>query len=395
MCPSFMATGEELHSTRGRAHLLWELMQNEVLPDQWANEHVRESLDLCLSCKACKSECPVSVDMATYKAEFLAHHYEHASRPLFHYAFGRIDVLARLAAFAPRLVNTINNAPILRTLIKKILHIHPNRNLPRFAKPFTPDRRLAHDARRYRDRRAPLAREAPEVFLWSDTFNNYFHPSTMRAAHQVLTTAGFRVTLPTEHLCCGRPLYDFGMLDTAKDYLLKVLNALTPQLQARTPIVVLEPSCASVFRDELTNLLPNDPRAWKLREQTYLLSEFLIKFAPNYKPPQLNEKILVHGHCHHRATMGMHDEIALLRLTGADVQLLDSGCCGMAGPFGFEEDKYEVSQTLANRVLLPAIRNNPQATILTNGFSCAEQITQNTHTHPKHLAELLAQSQKS
>ena len=184
------------------------------------------------------------------------------------------------------------------------------------------------------------------------------------------------------------------MLDTAKDYLLKVLNALTPQLQARTPIVVLEPSCASVFRDELTNLLPNDPRAWKLREQTYLLSEFLIKFAPNYKPPQLNEKILVHGHCHHRATMGMHDEIALLRLTGADVQLLDSGCCGMAGPFGFEEDKYEVSQTLANRVLLPAIRNNPQATILTNGFSCAEQITQNTHTHPKHLAELLAQSQR-
>jgi FAD/FMN-containing dehydrogenase/Fe-S oxidoreductase len=412
MCPSFMATGEELHSTRGRAHLLWELMQNEILPDQWANEQVRESLDLCLSCKACKSECPVSVDMATYKAEFLAHHYEHTSRPLFHYAFARIDVFARLAAFAPRLVNTINNAPILSTLIKKILHIHPNRNLPRFAKPFTPDRRIATDPRRRNDRRAKPTPAAPpppnattplqnpgsqirEVFLWSDTFNNYFHPSTMRAAHQVLTTAGFRVILPTQHLCCGRPLYDFGMLDTAKDYLLKTLNALAPQLKAGTPIVVLEPSCASVFRDELTNLLPHDPRARKLRNQTYLLSEFLIKFAPNYKPPQLNEKILVHGHCHHRATMGMHDEMALLRLTGADVQLLDSGCCGMAGPFGFEEDKYEVSQTLANRVLLPAIRNNPQATILTNGFSCAEQITQNTTTHPKHLAELLAQSPKT
>jgi FAD/FMN-containing dehydrogenase/Fe-S oxidoreductase len=394
MCPSFMATGEELHSTRGRAHLLWELMQNEVLPDRWANEQVRESLDLCLSCKACKSECPVSVDMATYKAEFLAHHYEHASRPLFHHAFARIDVFARLAAFAPTFVNTINNAPVLRTLIKKVLHIHPNRTLPRFAKPFIPDRRLARDAQRYRDRRAQVSREAPEVFLWADTFNNYFHPATMRAAHQVLTTAGFRVTLPTQHLCCGRPLYDFGMLETAKDYLLKTLNALTPQLKNNTPIVVLEPSCASVFRDELTNLLPHDPRARKLRNQTYLLSEFLIKFAPTYKPPQLNEKILVHGHCHHRATMGMHDEIALLRLTGADVQLLDSGCCGMAGPFGFEEDKYEVSQTLANRVLLPAIRNNPQATILTNGFSCAEQITQNTTTQPKHLAELLAQSEK-
>ncbi|MEI9980870.1 MAG: FAD-binding and (Fe-S)-binding domain-containing protein [Edaphobacter sp.] len=394
MCPSFMATGEELHSTRGRAHLLWELMQNEVLPDKWANEQVRESLDLCLSCKACKSECPVSVDMATYKAEFLAHHYEHASRPLFHHAFGRIDQFARLASFAPRLVNTMNNAPILRTLIKKILHIHPNRNFPRFAKPFAPDRRLAREAHRYRDRRAPVSREAPEVFLWADTFNNYFHPATMRAAHQVLTAAGFRVTLPTEHLCCGRPLYDFGMLSTAKDYLVKTLNALTPQLKNAVPIVVLEPSCASVFRDELTNLLPHDPRARKLRSQTYLLSEFLIKFAPSYKPPQLNEKILVHGHCHHRATMGMTDELALLRLTGADVQLLDSGCCGMAGPFGFEENKYEVSQTLANRVLLPAIRNNPQATILTNGFSCAEQITQNTATKPKHLAELLAQPQK-
>ena len=394
MCPSFMATGEELHSTRGRAHLLWELMQNEVLPDKWANEQVRESLDLCLSCKACKSECPVSVDMATYKAEFLAHHYEHASRPLFHYAFARIDVFARIAAFAPHTVNAINNAPIFRTIIKKLLHIHPNRTFPRFAKPFTPDRRLARDAHRYRDRRAQVSREAPEVFLWSDTFNNYFHPSTMRAAHQVLTTAGFRVTLPTEHLCCGRPLYDFGMLDTAKDYLLKTLNALTPQLKNNTPVVVLEPSCASVFRDELTNLLPHDPRARKLRNQTYLLSEFLIKFAPNYRPPQLNEKILVHGHCHHRATVGMTDEMALLHLTGADIQLLDSGCCGMAGPFGFEKDKYEVSQTLANRVLLPAIRNNPQATILTNGFSCAEQITQNTTTHPKHLAELLAQPPK-
>ena len=161
MCPSFMATGEELHSTRGRAHLLWELMQNEVLPNKWANEQVRESLDLCLSCKACKSECPVSVDMATYKAEFLAHHYEHASRPLFHYAFGRIDQFARLAAFAPHTVNAINHAPILGAIIKKILHIHPKRTFPRFAKPFTPDRRIARDAHRYRDRRAPLAREAP------------------------------------------------------------------------------------------------------------------------------------------------------------------------------------------------------------------------------------------
>jgi FAD/FMN-containing dehydrogenase/Fe-S oxidoreductase len=392
MCPSFMATGEELHSTRGRAHLLWELMQGEVLPDQWKNKQVKESLDLCLACKACKSECPVSVDMATYKAEFLAHHYEGESRPLSHYAFGRIDAFARLASYAPHLVNAINNAPVLRTIIKKILHIHPNRTFPRFSKPFTPDRRLARDPRRRNDRRNPLPQEASEVFLWADTFNNYFHPAAMRAAHQVLTSAGFRVTLPTQHLCCGRPLYDFGMLDTAKDYLLKILNALTPQLQAGTPIVVLEPSCASVFRDELTNLLPHDPRAQKLRDQTFLLSEFLVKHAPHYRPPQLAEKILVHGHCHHRATMGMQDELALLRLTGADVELLDSGCCGMAGPFGFEKDKYDLSQKLGERVLLPAARNKAANTILlTDGFSCAEQITQNTSVKPMHLAEVLAQ----
>jgi FAD/FMN-containing dehydrogenase/Fe-S oxidoreductase len=397
MCPSFMATGEELHSTRGRAHLLWELMQGEVLPDQWKNKQVKESLDLCLACKACKSECPVSVDMATYKSEFLAHHYEGESRPLSHYAFGRIDVFARLASYAPRLVNTINHTPLISSIMKKLLHIHPKRTFPRFSKPFTPDRRLARDPQRRRDRRIPLPAEAPEVFLWADTFNNYFHPSAMRAAHKVLTSAGFRVTLPAQHLCCGRPLYDFGMLDTAKDYLLKTLNALTAQLQAGTPIVVLEPSCASVFRDELTNLLPHDPRAQKLRDQTFLLSEFLVKRAPHYKPPQLPkefaEKILVHGHCHHRATMGMHDEIALLRLTGADVELLDSGCCGMAGPFGFEKDKYTVSQTLANRVLLPAVRNKAANTILvTDGFSCAEQVTQNTKAKPMHLAEVLAQT---
>jgi FAD/FMN-containing dehydrogenase/Fe-S oxidoreductase len=394
MCPSFMATGEELHSTRGRAHLLWELMQGEVLPDQWKNEQVKESLDLCLSCKACKSECPVSVDMATYKAEFLSHFYEGDGRPLSHYAFARIDRFAQLASFAPHLFNAINSAPITRSLLQKILHIHPQRSFPRIAKPFTPDRRHASDPRRRRDRRPSLPNTAPVVFLWADTFNNYFHPPTLRAAHKVLTTAGFRVTLPTQHLCCGRPLYDFGMLDTAKDYLLKTLNALTPQLHAGTPIVVLEPSCASVFRDELTNLLPHDPRAAKLRDQTFLLSEFLIKHAPHYQPPQLDEKIIVHGHCHHRATMGMHDEIALLRLTGAKVELLDSGCCGMAGPFGFEKEKYDLSQKLGERVLLPAVRNNPKSIIVSDGFSCSEQITQNTNARPMHLAEVLAQSQK-
>ena len=380
MCPSFMATGEELHSTRGRAHLLWELMQGEVLPDKWLNEQVKESLDLCLSCKACKSECPVSVDMATYKAEFLSHHFAGRMRPLSHYAFGRIDVWARIASHFPAAANLLGLAPGIRQVSKALLHIHPNRTLPRFASPFT---------RRQRAGRESVA-SAGAVFLWADTFNNYFHPRTMQAAYEVLTTAGFAVEIPTTHLCCGRPLYDFGMLDSAKEYLLKVLDALAPQIAAGTPIVVLEPSCASVFRDELCNLLPNDARARRLRDQTFLLSEVLVKFAPDYIPPQLTAKIIVHGHCHHRATMGMEDEMVLLRSTGADVTLLDSGCCGMAGPFGFEKDKYEISQTLGERVLLPAVRLADSDTIIvSDGFSCCEQITQNTSAKPLHLAEVL------
>ena len=383
MCPSFMATGEELHSTRGRAHMLWELMQGEVLPDQWQNAAVKESLDLCLSCKACKSECPVSVDMATYKAEFLAHHFQHTKRPLAHYAFGRIDRLARLASIAPWLVNAINNAPGIRTLIKSKLHIHPKRKLPRFAKSYI----SGHS----KLKTASDSQLEKQVFLWADTFNNYFHPNTMVAADRVLQAAGFSVKLPRKHLCCGRPLYDFGMLDTAKRYLLDILDELAPQLEKGLPIVVLEPSCASVFRDELCNLLPNDARAEKLRDQTYLLSEFLVKFAPDWTPAQVSENILVHGHCHHRAATGMADEMMILRKTGAEVSLLDSGCCGMAGPFGFEEDKYEISQTLGNRVLLPAVRNaEPDTLIVTDGFSCSEQITQNSDARPIHLAELLA-----
>ncbi len=378
MCPSFMATGEELHSTRGRAHLLWELMQGEVLSDGWQNEQVRESLDLCLSCKACKSECPVSVDMATYKAEFLAHHYETKRRPLSHYAFGRIDRVARMASFAPALANLGGYAP-LRGMVQSMLHLHPKRTLPRFARPFT------------RTHRQAFASIGQRVILWADTFNNYFHPHVMEAGSEVLRSAGFAVSVPRRHLCCGRPLYDFGLLRTAKRYLQTILDALAPEIEAGVPMVVLEPSCAAVFRDELTNLLPHDPRARKLQSQTFLLSEFLVKFAPAFRPAPVEGTILVHGHCHQRSLMGMEDEMQLLRATGAKVDLLDSGCCGMAGPFGFEKDKYELSQRLGERVLLPAVRRrDASTTLVSDGFSCCEQITQNTDAQPRHLAEVLA-----
>jgi Fe-S oxidoreductase len=232
--------------------------------------------------------------------------------------------------------------------------------------------------------------ELSEVILWADTFNNYFHPETAIAAMEVLRDAGFRVGISRQHLCCGRPLYDFGMLDTAKTYLQRVMQVLGEQIDAGLPIVVLEPSCASVFRDELHNLFPKDGRANRLRGQIFLLSEFLQHHAPDYQPPRLSRKVLLHGHCHQKALMKMSHEEALLRKMGADLQSIDSGCCGMAGPFGFEKDKYAVSQAMGERVLLPAVRQSSEDTlIVSDGFSCREQILQATGRHALHLAEAI------
>jgi FAD/FMN-containing dehydrogenase/Fe-S oxidoreductase len=382
MCPSYMATREEQHSTRGRAHLLWELLQGDVLKDGWRNEQVKEALDLCLSCKACKTECPVNVDMATYKAEFLAHHYEGRLRPLHAYAFGYIDKLARLASIAPRTANLFARLRPTASLAKSLLHIHPQRTLPRFSR-----RTYTSQAKNLPQPTAPQG----DVLLWADTFNNYLHSPTAVAAHRVLASAGFRVHTLRKHVCCGRPLYDFGLLDSARKYLLRTLDALEPTLAAGVPIVVLEPSCASVFRDEATNLLPNDPRAHQLRSSTLLLSEFLVQHAPHYQPPARSGTFVVQGHCHHTALMKMTAEMQLLAATGAEVRLLDSGCCGMAGPFGFEQDKFAISQQLAERGLLPAVRAADASTVLVaDGFSCREQIAQNSTRRGLHLAEVLA-----
>ena len=226
------------------------------------------------------------------------------------------------------------------------------------------------------------------MVLWPDTFNNYFKPETSQAAFEVLTQAGFSVSVPQSHLCCGRPLYDFGMLDKAKQYLQRIMQVLAPEIDAGLPIVILEPSCASVFRDELRNLFPDDARADRLRRQTFLLSEFLQQHA--YQPPQLSQKLLLHGHCHHKAIMKMAAEEELLRKVGSELKTLDAGCCGMAGPFGFEQKKYAVSQAIGERVLLPAVRQaGPDTLIVSDGFSCREQILQGTGRKALHLAEVL------
>jgi len=437
MCPSWRATHDEEHSTRGRAHLLWEMTQGEVIRDGWRSEEVKHSLDLCLACKGCKSDCPVSVDVATYKAEFLSHYYEGRLRPLSAYAFGNIDFWASLASKAPGLVNLTTQLPFLSHLAKKIGGIPAPRRIPPFA-PETFKQWFFRTCRGGRLREFTLSEvegprerqrawmstqsqreskynqpphespwksgasaprqtpqeegaSAPEVLLWADTFNNYFLPQTARAAVEVLETAGYRVLVPQANLCCGRPLYDFGMLDRAQRLLLEILDQLDPEIEAGIPVVGLEPSCVAAFRDELTNLFPHDARAQALSKQTFLLSEFLEqKLTPGATLPQLPRKALLHGHCHHKSIMKMTAEESLLHRLGVDFTSPAPGCCGMAGSFGFHAEHYEISQSIGEMELLPAVRQAPDDwLIIADGFSCREQIAQGTTRHALHVAEVL------
>ncbi len=381
MCPSFRVTREEEHSTRGRAHLLWEMTKGDVIRDQWHDPHVKSALDLCLACKGCKSDCPVGVDVATYKAEFLSHHFEGRMHPLSHYGFGNIDRWARIASIFPALPNLFSQAPLLRDVVKSLAGISPKRRIPAFAK---------QSVRQWFARRKPANLGEPPVVLWPDTFNNYFHPESAIAAVEVLEAAGCHVRLPSANVCCGRPLYDFGMLDRAKKLLLNTLDVLDREIEAEIPVIVLEPSCASVFRDELLNLFPDNQRARRLSQQVLLLSEFLENNTGSFRLPDMKRKALVHGHCHQKSVMKMTDEESVLRRLGIDCQMPAPGCCGMAGAFGFEKEKYDVSVAIGELELLPAVRNAPADwLIIANGFSCREQIQQCTGRHALHLAEVI------
>lgn len=381
MCPSFRVTREEEHSTRGRAHLLWEMTRGEVVREGWRDEAVKESLDLCLACKGCKSDCPVGVDVATYKAEFLSHYYEGRLRPPNEFVFGNIDLFARVASRVPGFINLATQLPPSSYIAKFLGDIPQKRRIP----PFAPQTFKSWFARR---KPKNMGRKA--VVLWPDTFNNYFRPETAQAAVEVLEAAGFHVLLPEGNLCCGRPLYDIGMLDRAEEQLLEILDALLPEIEAGIPVVGLEPSCVSVFRDELVNLFPTDHRAQALSRQTFVLSEFLEKYAKNFQLPQIRRKALVHGHCHQKSLMKMDSEETLWRRLGLDFYAPAPGCCGMAGAFGFENDKFNVSRAIGNLELLPAVREaSPETLIISNGFSCREQIAQETSRHALHIAEVI------
>ncbi|HEV3478903.1 MAG TPA: FAD-linked oxidase C-terminal domain-containing protein, partial [Gaiellaceae bacterium] len=380
MCPSFMVTREEMHTTRGRAHLLFEMLNGEAIGKSgWRDPHVKEALDLCLACKGCKGDCPVSVDIATYKAEFLSHYYARRLRPASAYALGLVHQWASLASRAPSLANrALATAPVAAVL-QRLAGLAPERPLPQFA-PETFHNWFEHRARSGGgDRR---------VLLWPDTFTNYLRPEPGKAAVDVLEAAGYAVELPPRGLCCGRPLYDYGMLRRAKRQLRHILDALREPIAAGVPVVGLEPSCVAVFRDELVNLFPDDPAARRLSAQTFFLAEFLER--EGYEPPKLSRTAVVHGHCHHKAVLKMTDVEHLLVRVGLDFETLDSGCCGLAGSFGYEADHYDISMRIGERVLLPAVRNAPpDVLVVADGFSCRQQIAHATGRRAFHLAEVL------
>jgi FAD/FMN-containing dehydrogenase/Fe-S oxidoreductase len=392
MCPSYMATREEMHSTRGRAHLLWEALSgNGLLQGGLTDPALKQALELCLSCKACKTECPAAIDMAAYKAEFFAQYYRLNRRPRDVRFFARIHELARFGAAAPRLANALSHAPGLGAIARRVLKVHPARELPRFAaRTFRSWFAMRGGAIGKRDGAIDTA--AREVVLFPDTFNNYFEPEVAIAATEVLERAGFRVVIPPGDLCCGRPLYDAGMFDRARLRLGQAMDALGPMVERGAALVGLEPSCLLTFRDELPSLFPADPRARALAARAMLLDEFLSREAPGFAAPALSGRALVHGHCHQKSLAGMKGEMAILGgIGGLEVEAPDAGCCGMAGSFGYGADRFEVSREIAERVLIPAVRESPRSTlIVADGFACRAQIRHFCPGHsPLHLAQVL------
>jgi Fe-S oxidoreductase len=382
MCPSYLATREEKHSTRGRARLLFEMMHGGVITDGWRSDAVHEALDLCLSCKGCKHDCPVNVDMATYKSEFHAHYYAGRLRPRTAYSMGLIHWWSRAAARAPGLVNAVTQNRLMAPAVKWIAGIAGERQLPRYA-PATLQAEAA--------RRGSLNGNRPSVMLFPDTFNNHFHPRTGLAAMRVLEAAGYHVIVPPEPICCGRPLYAWGMLDLARKQLTRVMEVLSPYVEQHLPIVGLEPACLTSLVDELPALFPEDPRARALAAASMTFPGFLTERA-HWTPPRRPGRALVHPHCYEHAVLGTGSLMGLLEAAGMEARLSQAGCCGMAGSFGFEHDHYQVAVACGERSLLPQVRQAAPGTVMiANGFACREQIAQGSGRDALHLADVLAQ----
>ncbi|WP_017556995.1 FAD-binding and (Fe-S)-binding domain-containing protein [Nocardiopsis baichengensis] len=381
MCPSYQVTREEKHSTRGRARMLFEMLNGEVITDGWRSEEVRESLDLCLSCKGCLSDCPVDVDMASYKAEFLHHHYKGRLRPAAHYSMGWLPLWARLAALAPAEIDRLTRAPGLSGLLKRAGGIAPERDLPSFPR--------TTFARWFR-RRPPAPGHRGAVVLWPDTFGTYLEPRVPAAAVRVLENAGFRVVLPKGPVCCGLTWVSTGQLGVARRVMRRSVRALEPFTRAGVPVVGLEPSCTAALRTDLRELLPG-PDADRTADSVRTLAAFLREHAPDWEPPRVEGDAVAQVHCHQHAVIGYDPERELMDMAGIRTRVLDSGCCGLAGNFGFEEGHYEVSKAVGEQALLPAVREaDPGTLVVADGFSCRTQVAQETDRTAVHLAEALA-----
>lgn len=390
MCPSYRATGEEEHSTRGRARLLFEMIEghaDSAVTDGWRSTEVRDALDLCLSCKGCKSDCPVGVDMATYKAEFLSHHYARRLRPAAHYSLGWLPLWARLSRVAPRLVNAVLSAPGLARGGKRLAGVSGKRDAPVFAEESFVQWWAA------RGSPEPDPADPRTVVLWPDTFSTYFHPAVAKSAVRVMEDAGFRVAVPLNAVCCGLTWISTGQLATAKKVLRHTLDVLRPWIEAGTPVVGLEPSCTAVFRSDGPELLPEDQDVKRLSEQFRTFAELLLNDVPeDWRPPRLARTAIVQTHCHQHAVLKFDADRELMRRAGIEADVLDEGCCGLAGNFGFEHGHYKVSMTIGEQGVLPAVREaSPGSMVLADGFSCRTQIEQGgTGRRAMHVAEALS-----
>ncbi|WP_055490476.1 FAD-binding and (Fe-S)-binding domain-containing protein [Streptomyces sp. TP-A0356] len=419
MCPSFRATGEEEHSTRGRARLLHEMLAGEVVTDGWRSTEVRDALDLCLSCKGCRTDCPVGVDMATYKAEFLHHHYAGRRRPAAHYAMGWLPVWLRAVARTrtAAVINALASVRPLAALGKRLGGIAPERAIPRLAEEtFTRWwRRESARRRRAACRVGGGPGDGPRVVLWPDTFTEHLSPSVGRAAVRVLEAAGLRVVLPPTvrgrpgrdggarlprtgptsllgPVCCGLTYVSTGQLDRARTVTRRTLDLMEPVLATGVPVVVLEPSCAAALRTDLPELLGDDPRAPRLAAAVTTFAEALERHAPHWTPPRVERPVAGQTHCHQHAVLGDAADRRLRAAAGLTGEL-SGGCCGLAGDFGFAKGHFEVSRACAEDQLLPAVRTVPEhAVVLADGFSCRTQLEQLAGRRARHLAEVLAQA---
>jgi FAD/FMN-containing dehydrogenase/Fe-S oxidoreductase len=386
MCPSYRATGEEQHSTRGRAHLLFEMASGNLVEGGWRSPEVRDALDLCLGCKGCKSDCPVGVDMASYKAEFLSHHYRRRLRPASHYSMGWLPASLHLAGRAPKAANALLGSPATARLLKKLGGIAPERDLPKLAgTPFT---------RWWATRPVkPAPPDARRLLLWPDTFSNFFDPAVTQAAVASLEHLGYRVEVPAAPVCCGLTWVSTGQLGVARRVLTHTLKVLRPWLDAGVPIVGLEPSCTAMLRSDAAEVVPDQPGVYRLGRSVRSFAEVLHDHPADLPPPERTSQAVVQVHCHQHAEWGYDADRAVLGQLGVAADVLDSGCCGLAGNFGFEAGHYEVSQACAERVLLPAVRSaDPGVEMLADGFSCRTQVRQGSDAKPVHLAQLAAKA---